>query len=187
MINNVIVKTKCVINEIDAAKLYNMLSVGKNITNNVTNKATTTTNNATNKATNKATNISKKLTNKLTNIDKRIKFPQVFRNAICYKQKWRCNCCNKLLPESIIVDHMVPLFLQGTNNINNLQAICPGCDKFKTSYLDYQILKPLLGTSSLTSINVYNLMIEHYNKTIAFNDNKTNSNNIFRYLIYFGI
>jgi len=29
MINNVIVKTKCVINEIDAAKLYNMLSVGK--------------------------------------------------------------------------------------------------------------------------------------------------------------
>jgi hypothetical protein len=114
------------------------------------------------------------------NTEKRKKFPQVFRNTICCRQEWKCNCCKKLLPSEIIVDHMVPLFLNGSNDMNNLQAICSSCDKFKTSFLDYKILKPLSDKILLTKDIVYNSMIEQYNKTIGLkcNNIQPSNNNI---------
>ena len=69
----------------------------------------------------------------------RIKLPQCFRNKICSRQGWRCKLCDKLFQDLYIIDHIRPLSLGGTNEINNLQSICPSCDKWKTGVFDWHI------------------------------------------------
>lgn len=95
---------------------------------------------------------------------KRKKFPQVTRNRICSLQKWKCNFCQELLGEDIIVDHMVPLFLGGPNFEYNLQALCSSCDKFKTSYIDWQILRQLSEQKMLMPQDVKEVQRNNYYK-----------------------
>ena len=94
-------------------------------------------------------------------------FPQFLRNAICSKQGWRCRCCDKLFGKLIIVDHILPLCFGGSNDIHNLQGLCATCDKFKTGYLDYKVIKNLVGDSSITSEQILQLQDEYFNKFMA--------------------
>ena len=73
----------------------------------------------------------------------RKKFSIVTRNKICANQKWCCNICKNTLGSIFIVDHIIPLFLGGTNEEYNLQSLCPECDRYKTAVIDYKILLPL--------------------------------------------
>ena len=73
----------------------------------------------------------------------RKKFSIVTRNKICANQKWCCNICNNTLGSIFVVDHIIPLFLGGTNQEYNLQSLCPECDRYKTAVIDYKILLPL--------------------------------------------
>tara|TARA_B100001287_G_C22623318_1_gene501225 strand:+ start:501 stop:1178 length:678 start_codon:yes stop_codon:yes gene_type:complete len=73
----------------------------------------------------------------------RKKFSIVTRNKICANQKWCCNICNNTLGSLFVVDHIIPLFLGGTNEEYNLQSLCPECDRYKTAVIDYKILLPL--------------------------------------------
>lgn len=95
---------------------------------------------------------------------KRKQFPLVTRQTICAKQGWNCNFCGDRLGSLYIVDHMVPLFLGGTNEEYNLQSICPTCDKFKTSYIDYKILKPISQKRKLKVDDVIKAQKNHYYK-----------------------
>jgi len=47
-------------------------------------------------------------------------------------QGWRCAQCDALLPAEFQVDHITPLADGGSNEQDNLQALCPGCHAFKT-------------------------------------------------------
>jgi 5-methylcytosine-specific restriction endonuclease McrA len=105
-------------------------------------------------------NISKKQTEK--NKYFRQQFPAIMRNKICANQKWKCNFCLKTLSDKIIIDHMIPLFLNGSNGTFNLQALCPSCDRFKTSYLDIKVLKPFNQKQQLTVKDVLRIQKEHY-------------------------
>ena len=102
-------------------------------------------------------------------------FPQVIRNSVCSRQRWSCNCCKNLLGECFIIDHVVPLCYGGSNDINNLQSICPSCDKFKTGYLDYKVIKNVANDGMITPQQVLNLQEEYFNKIMGGNSNK-NSN-----------
>ena len=95
-------------------------------------------------------------------LTKRIVFPVWLRNRVAFRQLWKCNICKNLLNETFIVDHILPLFLKGTNSDLNLQALCPSCDRFKTSYLDWRVIKPLSLTKTITVKEILFLQNKNY-------------------------
>ena len=52
---------------------------------------------------------------------------------IACEQQWNCNICKELLQiASYPIDHIIPLQFGGTNDRNNLQALCSNCHAKKT-------------------------------------------------------
>jgi hypothetical protein len=47
-------------------------------------------------------------------------------------QGWKCNICKNTLNATFQVDHIIRLEHGGTNDRNNLQAVCVGCHSSKT-------------------------------------------------------
>ena len=61
------------------------------------------------------------------------------RRAIAKRQNWKCNnphgVCN--LPGELAgydIDHVIPRWKNGSDHPDNLQALCPGCHRFKTDH-----------------------------------------------------
>jgi len=54
------------------------------------------------------------------------------KKYIAAKQGWKCRECNTILPATYEVDHIVRLQHGGSNEIDNLQALCPSCHRNKT-------------------------------------------------------
>lgn len=48
------------------------------------------------------------------------------------RQSWRCAMCEQMLPGSFQLDHRVPLWKDGTNELSNAQALCSTCHSNKT-------------------------------------------------------
>ena len=117
----------------------------------------------------------KRLNNKKVKRVKRKQFPQVIRNSVSSRQNWTCGCCKELFLECIIIDHMLPLCFGGSNDISNLQALCPQCDKFKTGYLDYKVLKNIANDGLVTPTQVAELQHEYFNKIMGGNSNTKNN------------
>ena len=57
---------------------------------------------------------------------------QTIKKYVASNQGWRCNYCKNLLDASFEIDHIVPLYKNGTNHISNLQALCRNCHGKKT-------------------------------------------------------
>lgn len=94
---------------------------------------------------------------------KRKTFPPQMRMKVACRQGWRCNFCTKHLDEAFIVDHMLPLMLQGSNCIEtNIQALCSACNRYKTSIFDYKVLLPLSKKEKLTPQRILKLQEEKY-------------------------
>jgi 5-methylcytosine-specific restriction endonuclease McrA len=49
------------------------------------------------------------------------------KKIVAAEQKWTCAHCLQLLPWTYEVDHIKALYLGGTNERENLQALCPNC------------------------------------------------------------
>lgn len=73
----------------------------------------------------------------------RKKFPVSIRLHVARAQKWECvgiNCARntdhfkRMLPSSFDIDHIVPLHNGGTNEVRNLQALCPNCHRLKSLF-----------------------------------------------------
>jgi purine-cytosine permease-like protein len=56
----------------------------------------------------------------------------LIKKKIASNQKWKCKICHQLLDYTYEIDHIQPIFKGGTNNINNLQALCRNCHGKKT-------------------------------------------------------
>lgn len=54
------------------------------------------------------------------------------KKIVASNQQWRCLMCHNLLDYSYEIDHNVPLFAGGTNDISNLHALCRNCHGKKT-------------------------------------------------------
>ena len=54
------------------------------------------------------------------------------KKFIASNQKWRCAHCNELLDNTFEVDHIIALYKGGTNELNNLEALCRNCHGKKT-------------------------------------------------------
>lgn len=67
---------------------------------------------------------------------KRKLLSEVSKRIIAAGQKYMCVgsvCAGRiLLPQTWELDHIHPLHLGGTNNVDNLQVLCPNCHALKT-------------------------------------------------------
>jgi 5-methylcytosine-specific restriction endonuclease McrA len=55
------------------------------------------------------------------------------KKYIAASQNWICKDCNKQLPAWFEVDHVIALHNGGTNEIDNLVALCRDCHGKKTA------------------------------------------------------
>lgn len=55
------------------------------------------------------------------------------KKYVASQQAWRCGHCGGLLDATYEVDHKVALMHGGTNDVNNLEALCPNCHRKKTT------------------------------------------------------
>jgi hypothetical protein len=54
------------------------------------------------------------------------------KKFIASNQKWKCSHCQNLLDNTYEVDHIIALYKGGTNELNNLEALCRNCHGKKT-------------------------------------------------------
>lgn len=52
---------------------------------------------------------------------------------LCRKQKGKCACCRVSLGDRYHRDHITPLASGGSNDISNIQILCPGCNRSKNA------------------------------------------------------
>ena len=54
------------------------------------------------------------------------------KKMVAGSQQWRCATCSEVLPSCFQVDHVTPLWKGGSNDADNLRALCPTCHATKT-------------------------------------------------------
>ena len=54
------------------------------------------------------------------------------KKVVASSQQWSCMYCKQLLDASYEIDHIIPLYKGGNNDLNNLQALCRNCHGQKT-------------------------------------------------------
>lgn len=69
----------------------------------------------------------------------RVGGPKVMRSVsektkklVAAGQNWTCAICGQVLPPTYEVDHIMRLEFGGSNDVSNLQALCPNCHRYKT-------------------------------------------------------
>ena len=55
------------------------------------------------------------------------------KKYVASKQGWKCNSCGEQLNHTFQVDHRIDLQFGGTNNVENLAALCNNCHAEKTA------------------------------------------------------
>ncbi len=60
------------------------------------------------------------------------KVTELTKKKIASDQYWKCKNCSNILDASFEVDHIIPLYKGGNNEIFNLQALCRNCHGKKT-------------------------------------------------------
>jgi hypothetical protein len=56
----------------------------------------------------------------------------LMKKKVAADQEWRCGHCKAMLDATYEVDHIQALFQGGTNERENLVALCPNCHRSKT-------------------------------------------------------
>ena len=60
------------------------------------------------------------------------KLSETKKKIIASNQNWRCNHCKNVLNFTYEIDHIIPLYKGGNNELYNLQALCRNCHGIKT-------------------------------------------------------
>ena len=70
----------------------------------------------------------------LNNPNRRVKrnVSESKKKYIASNQRWKCAHCQNLLDNTYEVDHIIALYRGGTNELNNLEALCRNCHGKKT-------------------------------------------------------
>lgn len=69
--------------------------------------------------------------NKICKIHKR-NVSSLTKKMVASNQEWKCGTCKQTLDYTYEIDHNVPLFKGGSNEISNLIALCRNCHGKKT-------------------------------------------------------
>lgn len=67
----------------------------------------------------------------------RIRIPPEVKKYVFQRDKYQCQSCGKTTIETnLSIDHIIPLFRGGQNDISNLQTLCLTCNQQKSSNMD---------------------------------------------------
>ena len=69
-------------------------------------------------------------------VSRRIQLPANLREAIRVKQECKCALCKDNLGHKFEIDHISPLCQGGSNEVDNLRAICCQCHQEETDRLN---------------------------------------------------
>lgn len=78
-----------------------------------------------------------KITTMYSNYKFKRNISQTKKKIVASNQKWQCNMCMNMLDYTYEIDHIVPLYKGGNNDLSNLQALCRNCHGKKTIYDKY--------------------------------------------------
>ena len=97
---------------------------------------------------------TKKISNVHRNIKicKRPKILEYVKIVVYSRQNDKCTLCNNNLGIGRVIDHIIPRSIGGFDNINNYQAICGACNKWKTYKFDHQLKAILKKNKKLPSL-----------------------------------
>lgn len=56
------------------------------------------------------------------------------KKFVASRGNWKCCKCGELLKHTYEIDHKIALKHGGSNEVDNLEALCPSCHKEKTSF-----------------------------------------------------
>lgn len=88
-------------------------------------------------------------------IEERRLFSHEERKLILKASKGVCaHCGRKLNTKTMTIEHVIPIMRGGTNDIQNLTALCPECNTMKDNliYLPKSFYLALIGTSQLSEM-----------------------------------
>lgn len=70
------------------------------------------------------------------------KFTMEQWEALKSKYSYMCLCCKRFEPDiKLTIDHVVPIIMGGSNNINNIQPLCINCNSAKNrNEADYRLI-----------------------------------------------
>ena len=71
----------------------------------------------------------------------RLPLPAKTRKTVAFNQQYLCAGCGCLLPPEHEIDHIVPVALNGSDALSNLQALCKPCHQQKTRDQRHTILE----------------------------------------------
>jgi hypothetical protein len=95
---------------------------------------------------------------------KRPKVHEYIKNIIYDKQDDKCILCKDKLGVCRIIDHIIPRSIGGFDNINNYQALCGVCNKWKTYNFDHFIRNYIKNKLYLSIESIKNIQNEEYKK-----------------------
>jgi len=95
---------------------------------------------------------------------KRPKVHEYIKNIIYDKQDDKCPLCKDKLGVCRIIDHIIPRSIGGFDNINNYQALCGICNKWKTYNFDHFIRNYIKNKLYLSIDTIKNIQHEEYKK-----------------------
>lgn len=78
-----------------------------------------------------------KITTMYSNYKFKRNISQTKKKIVASNQKWHCNMCMNMLDYTYEIDHIIPLYKGGNNDLSNLQALCRNCHGKKTIYDKY--------------------------------------------------
>ena len=67
------------------------------------------------------------------NAGKRTRISLFVSKKVAAKQQFKCAICGEILDETWEIDHIVPLHLAGSDDLDNLQAVHKRCHMYKNS------------------------------------------------------
>ena len=76
----------------------------------------------------------------VVNRPQRLPLPAKTRKTVAFNQQYLCAGCGCLLPPEHEIDHIVPVALNGSDALSNLQALCKPCHQQKTRDQRHTIL-----------------------------------------------
>ena len=95
---------------------------------------------------------------------KRPKVHEYIKNIIYDKQDDKCPLCKDKLGVCRIIDHIIPRSIGGFDNINNYQALCGICNKWKTYNFDHFIRNYIKNKLYLSIDTIKNIQNVEYKK-----------------------
>jgi len=98
---------------------------------------------------------------------KRPKVHEYIKNIVYDKQDDKCYLCKGKLGVCRIIDHIIPRSIGGFDNINNYQALCGVCNKWKTYNYDHHIRRIIKNKLYISIKTIVDIQLKEYQKFFA--------------------